>query len=89
VFKELAQVEDAGKMTYTMDLNVVLDKYSLPKVQPQHPLPGEEPTTFADVVLEEILSGDDTLAAFKFTRFNNFKRGLYNCLVEYDEPAHF
>lgn len=67
-------------MTFTMDLNVVLNKYSLPKIQPQKQLPGEEPSTFADFMLQEILAQDDTMAAFKYTRFNNYKPGLYNCL---------
>lgn len=29
------------------------------------------------------------LAAFKFTRFNNFKHNLYNTLEEYETPAVF
>jgi len=38
-------------------------------------------------MLSEILAGDDVLAAFKYTRFSNYKRGLYNCLGSYEDPA--
>jgi len=78
---------DATKLTYTQDLNVVLPKYSLPKVQQQEILPGEEATTFADTMLLEILSEDDVQAAFKFTRYNNYKRNLYDTLAEYEHPS--
>jgi hypothetical protein len=74
-------------LTYTQDLNVVLNKYSIPKVKPQTVLPGQNPTTFADVMLSEILEGDDMLAAFKYTRFSNYKRGLYDCMGSYEDPA--
>lgn len=63
-----------------------MPKYSLPKVLPQQQLPGEAPTTFFDVILQEVIAGDDVLAAFKFTRFNNFKPALYNSLGEYESP---
>ena len=74
-------------LTYTQDLNVVLDKYSMPKVQPHVVLPGEQPSTFADVMLSEILEGDDVLAAFKNSRFTNYKRGLYNAMGTYEDPV--
>jgi hypothetical protein len=51
------------------------------------PLPGETPTTFPDLILQEVTKGDDLLASFKFTRFNNYKHNLYNTLCEYDSPS--
>lgn len=59
----------------------------MPKVQPQEQLPGEEPKTFADYMLQEVLEGDDVLASFKFTRFNNYKRNTYDTLRQYEQPA--
>jgi hypothetical protein len=60
----------------------------MPKIQAQEILPGEKLSTFDDIILQEILKDDDTLAAFKFTRFNNYKRGLYNTLNEYDNSEY-
>jgi hypothetical protein len=74
-------------MTFTQDLKVVTRKYSMPPILPQASLPGEVLSTFPDILLYEITLNDDTLAAFKFTRFNNYKRGLYNSLGEYENPA--
>jgi len=78
-----------SKLTFTQDLKVVLPKYSLPKVQPQVQLPGEDLVTFADIVNYEVVKGDDVLAAFKFTRYNNYKPNLYNTLAEYEQPAYY
>jgi len=36
-----------------------------------------------------ILDGDDLLAAYKFSRFNNYKENLYNCLSDYDDIKFF
>lgn len=87
VEKQIEEPAAVDSLTYTQDLNVVLDKYSMPKVQPHVVLPGEQPSTFADVMLSEILEGDDVLAAFKNSRFTNYKRGLYNAMGTYEDPA--
>lgn len=70
-----------------MDLNVVTDKYSAPPILAPQLLPGEELSTFADVMLQEVLENDQVQAAFKFTRFNNFKRGLYPALLHFEDPS--
>ena len=49
-------------------------------------LPGEEPSTFADKVFLEVVQDDDILASFKFSRFNNYKPGLYTTLGKYEQP---
>lgn len=57
----------------------------MPKLLPQERLPSEVGSTFADVMLSEVLEGDDTLASFKFTRFNNYKKNLHNTLGQYED----
>lgn len=52
-------------------------------------MPGEDLVTFADIVNYEVVKGDDVLAAFKFTRYNNYKPNLYNTLAEYEQPAYY
>ena len=79
--------EKVEEMTFTMDLNVVLDKYYLPKVQAYTVLPGESASTFSDLILQEILADDEVLSSFKFTRFSNYKPNLYNCLEHFNTPA--
>lgn len=39
-------------------------------------------------MLSEVLEGDDTLASFKFTRFNNYKKNLYNTLGQYEDTQN-
>jgi hypothetical protein len=74
-------------MTRTQDLKVVLPKYSLPEIKPQVKLPGEVNTTFADEVHQIITQNDDHLAAFKYSRFNNFKPGRFSTLCHYDNES--
>lgn len=52
-------------------------------------MPGEDLVTFADLVNYEVIKGDDVLAAFKFTRYNNYKPNLYNTLAEYEQPTYY
>ena len=35
------------------------------------------------------MDGDDLLAAYKFSRFNNYKENLYNCLSDFDDIKFF
>ena len=69
-------------------MSVVLPKYPLPTVRKQERLPGEELSSFEDQIFHIVTQGDEHLAAFKFSRYNNFKRGLYpDALGEtYDRP---
>ena len=55
---DLKQEIPVEQMTYTMDLNIVTDKYSLPPLLKHELLPGEDSTTFADILLQEVLDGD-------------------------------
>lgn len=83
-FSDLVFV-DTNKLTRTSDLKVVLPKYSFAQKLPQKKLPGENVVTFADKIYEVVVKGDDLLASYKYTRYNNYKEGLYNCLVEYED----
>ena len=64
----------------------MLPKYSFAKKLPQKRLPGENVVTFADQIYEIVVSGDDLLASYKYSRFNNYKENLFNCLHEYEDP---
>ena len=68
---------------------MVLPKYSLPEVRHQETLFGEVNTTFADEVHRIITEGDDWLAAFKNSRYNNYKRGLYPAMLHFEDHALF
>ena len=48
-------------------------------------MPGENVVTFADKIYEVVVKGDDLLASYKYTRYNNYKEGLYNCLLDYED----
>lgn len=87
-FQDL-QKFDTSKLTRTSDLKVVLPKYSLAKKQAQHKLPGENVVTFADQIYAVVVEGDDLLAGYKYTRYNNYKANLYNCLLEYENAEYF
>lgn len=76
-FSDSSEMPDVKQMTWTLDLNVVLPKYSLPVSLPQETLPGETATTFDDKIHCLITENDDHLASQKYKRFNNFKHGLY------------
>ncbi len=36
-----------------------------------------------------VVEGDDLLAGYKYTRYNNYKANLYNCLLEYENAEYF
>jgi hypothetical protein len=67
---------------------VVLPKYALAKKLPQKKLPGETVVTFADQIYEVVVKGDDLLASYKYSRYNNYKENLYNCLLAYEDASH-
>jgi len=35
-----------------------------------------------------VVSGDDLLASYKYSRYNNYKDNLYNTLLEYEDPQY-
>jgi hypothetical protein len=58
LFTDLKEEIPVQEMTYTMDLNVVIDKYSAPLILEPELLPGEQASTFADIIFQEITEKD-------------------------------